>query len=401
MIPLDDTIGATWSPEHRLLQISARDFIRNGDAKKSTATVPRAVGGEINEDVLLQVGEQEGMLPIVREYVLKNGAAPDLSGSLKDRLHAASLNQHMNSLSTVGNLLEVLDLFEHAHIEAVPFKGPVLSQALFGDVGYRRSVDLDLLLPREAIRHAKEVLVARGFIPQYDMKPQEEREYIDSGLAYGFYHTGKACLIELHWTLMPLHNASTIPPELVWDHTGEEVLFGRTMLQIDHRLLLVYLCLHASKHQWSKMKWIIDIASLLHRCTDEDLREIVVLAGQLGCRRVLNMGILLSEALFSVTVTPSVQAAAHKDRVAKRLVAEVLSYWLFMPDDDKGFAELAWYHVRERERVRDKLPLLLHDVGLALKPSEKDKAFVRLPDGMAFLYPLVRPARLVSDLIRR
>lgn len=392
--------NGSWAPEHQLLRASAQHFIHHCNGVSGDSGQPFLVD-EVKEDELLRMGGAQGLFPTVRDYLRDRDLMEHFSAAFGRALHRAARKQHMDSLGLVGNLLEVLALLEEAGIAVIPFKGPALSAALFGDVGYRRSVDLDLFLPKEAIRQAKDLLLAQGFEPQYALGPREEQAYINSGLAYGFRHEARACLVELHWTLLPLHNASTIPPELVWERSEEKKILGRNMRQIDDRLLLVYLCLHASKHQWSKMKWIIDVARMLQQCTDQKIEDAMGLAAQLGCQRVLNVGILLSEALLSVTISPGLRKKVGRDAIAEDLASEIITCWMFKPEEAKDFGDLAWYHLRERERWRDKLPLLKHDVGLALKPSDKDRAFVRLPASLSFLYPLVRPARLVSERVQR
>jgi hypothetical protein len=58
-----------------------------------------------------------------------------------------------------------------------------------------------------------------------------------------------------------------------------------------------------------------------------------------------------------------------------------------------------WFHVRARERWRDRLPYLIHTLRLAIVPSQLDRGFVSLPKPFSWLYYVVRPVRVLRDIM--
>ena len=52
-----------------------------------------------------------------------------------------------------------------------------------------------------------------------------------------------------------------------------------------------------------------------------------------------------------------------------------------------------------RDRRRDGLGAVFYHTWLAVKPSERDRAFVALPDVLAPLYYAVRPVRVLAEKV--
>ena len=60
--------------------------------------------------------------------------------------------------------------FAERNIEVLPLKGPVLAEALYGDVTMRAYNDLDLLVRRENFHRAEVLLLDRGLLRGQGMK---------------------------------------------------------------------------------------------------------------------------------------------------------------------------------------------------------------------------------------
>jgi hypothetical protein len=87
-------------------------------------------------------------------------------------------------------LLRLLDTFKADNIMAVPFKGPLLAVAIYGDMLLRECGDLDFLIKRKDVRIAINLLVSLGYRP--DPKHQLDFEA-------HFIHEETRSIIDLHW----------------------------------------------------------------------------------------------------------------------------------------------------------------------------------------------------------
>ena len=70
-----------------------------------------------------------------------------------------------------------------------------------------------------------------------------------------------------------MHNGFTLPSELLW-HRHRCAAFQEEQVRLfDPALYAVYLCAHAAKHRWGKLKWLIDLALLLRSLTAAEQQD--------------------------------------------------------------------------------------------------------------------------------
>jgi len=353
------------------------------------------------ETVFLELVHREGLAPVVLSVEGGTQSAnAELSPFVLDGLKEQKQDQQLDSLLLSSALVRTLRALERAGVAAVPFKGPTLAYTYYGDISLRSYGDVDILVPRERMLHAKQVLLQMGYEPEHELTEAEEQHYLDQRLAYAFLHPETLVCIELHWSVLPVHNGSTLPAELLWQRHRRAAFQEEQVRALDPALLAVYLCAHAAKHRWAKLKWLIDLALLLATLTQDERREVHRLAQALGFARVVGVGLCLLRDVLAVSPPPPLDALV-RDAGAQTLAAEVQDRWLFDDLGEGPFAASTWFHLRERERLPDRLPFALHSLRLLVEPSEKDRAVVHLPDCLALLYPLVRVSRLLSVVKRR
>ncbi|GAG91885.1 unnamed protein product, partial [marine sediment metagenome] len=63
-----------------------------------------------------------------------------------EQLRAYFLTNAKRNLFLTGKLLRLLELLKDNGILAVPFKGPVLAESVYGDLSLRQFADLDILV---------------------------------------------------------------------------------------------------------------------------------------------------------------------------------------------------------------------------------------------------------------
>jgi hypothetical protein len=66
-------------------------------------------------------------------------------------------------------------------------------------------------------------------------------------------------------------------------------------------LEFVFVCLHAAKHQWSAIRWVLDIAQLANRLSAEQINEVDAICGRWRVRRAVSLSLALSRTLFQVS----------------------------------------------------------------------------------------------------
>lgn len=175
-------------------------------------------------------------------------------------LGAAKTTQK-KALRQVAALIEVTTLFLQNHISYLCIKGVVLSQQLYGDVGYREAADIDLLIEKTQFTKTYHLLVQQGWLPLDSFMPTNKNiDLIQKHCKeISFFHPRLKVHLELH---LFLHENP-----FLFNYTFHQLWKDRQTVTIDQHQFdtlsnqhnLLYLCLHAASHAWNRAQWVEDI----------------------------------------------------------------------------------------------------------------------------------------------
>jgi len=275
------------------------------------------------------------------------------------------------NLFLTSELVKIVHEFEANNIPAIPFKGPVLAALVYGNLALRQFGDLDIVLHECDLLRAIDYLVAKGYhtiahgdgIPklgqvstQYDCLLVLEDGSIAVELQAGVFR----------W---PFH----FPPdfEQLWEDLTSTKVAGQQMRSFPPEDLLLHLCVHGSKHRWTRLMWICDVAELLRTFPELDWEHTMRRAIQLGCQRMLFLGLLLAHYLLGVGLSAAVLQQAQADRTARLLVADVCEILFDEVRDPDSFAALTpLFYLRMRERLRERVQLCVRLYPSLLRPLQ-------------------------------
>jgi hypothetical protein len=382
-------------PQHRVLLVALRHGLGGG-------------GWEDLQAALAEVADWDGLL----KSALDHGVFPSLGRVLSQRCPEAvppaalaemrRFNQGTarRALRLTGELLKILALLESHAIPAIPLKGPVLAQVAYGDLTLRQFSDLDLLVRPQDFRQARNLLFSAGYRQEHALTPRQEQVQFRRFYDLSFLHPERNKL-ELHWRLLDHQGGG---PDAAAAFAGKMpvTLAGKTVYSLAPADLLLFLCLHATYHRWERLSYLNDVARLLQAQGPWDWPDLLAKARQAGLRRMLLLGVSLARELLGAPVPDEVQAQARRDSGVAALWRQVRAN-LFQPERGERFVARNLFHLRARERLKDRLAYTWSRVGI---PMEDDWEWVPLPDSLYWLYYGVRPLRqvfqgLLSPLWRR
>ncbi|SHK79187.1 nucleotidyltransferase domain-containing protein [Rhodothermus profundi] len=379
--------------EAQVLALAARTQVETPSAEKLRALLAQPLDwARLYRWVL-----RHGVVALVYRNLLQ--IAPDaIPEPWRLRLESEARSLALHNLHQTQELLRLIDQLEAEGIPVLPFKGPALAALIYGDPAARVYVDIDLLVRRADFRKARRVLEAMGYQAHKMLSGAEEEAYLDTQLGFEFIHESRHFVVELHWAFFYTIYDLALDPEAIWARHRPVPFAGRTIRTMAPEDLLLYLVIHGNKHRWLKLTWVADVAELVRRCPELDWSFVAQQARDLGVERVLAIGLILAEALLGAPVPEGIQSRLRQRRIAHRMAREVVHRWMFRDNTEVyAFWPVFWYHLRERERWRHRLGYLGHHLKLALAPTEKDRAFCRLPEQLTFLYPLIRPVRVLVE----
>lgn len=374
------------SREANLLFATARAHV-SGDAADRIRALVRE---DLNWISLIQMAMQHGTTALL--YFHLQRICPDSvpQGVLKP-LAGRYSSQALEAEHRAGELVRILARLEEQGIFAVAYKGPILSQRLYGSVGLRefsKYSDLDILVHEADLPKAKAVIVDYG----YDEHSRTEREWIFR------QHDGERFL-ELQWRFTTHLCRVADDPGRFLRRFEMVSLAGATAKSLALEVYFLVLCLHATKHKWRTLKLICDIAEIL-ASAGVDWDYVVREANALGVKRMLALGVLLSEDPLGVSAPPSLLRGLKIDRVAHELAAECRKELLKEPDDRWRLHADIRFMLKVRERRYDEMKVFFGDwLWPETMPDDDDRRFLSLPGPLSALYYVVRPMRLVLKQI--
>jgi Uncharacterised nucleotidyltransferase len=385
-------------PEVEMLLACARTGM-NSDA---TRRVEHAPQDGIDWDYLICAALYHGTAPLLFRNLSRISFARIPDATLQQLRRIVGLMARW-SLSLTGELLELLARFHEIGIRALPLKGPVLAAAAYGDLSLRPFGDLDILMPRDDIPKAKDVLLQRGYRPALQLTASDEQAYLQSHHDYKFSRSRDGIIVELQWGVTQLSFAFPLDFDEMWHHRGEICVAGSVVPTIVTEDLLLALCVHGAKHRWDRLKWICDVAEIVDRSQwPIDWNRLMTDARKRGGQRMLLLGLFLARDLLDAILPDKVLKTIRNDSQIKLLAGRVVER-LFRErsQPDELLDERPFFYWRVRERLRDKLAIALRYFPeyfyRLILPNVKDRAFFRLPASLAPGYYLVRPVRLVKN----
>jgi hypothetical protein len=295
-------------------------------------------------------------------------------------------------------LARVVNQLEVEGVPVIPFKGPVLGPMAYGNFAYRHSLDLDLLVRPDDFSHAEHLLHELGYVPYRVLDEADRFNFVEWHASDDYWHPELKVMVELHKAFFKDIIAEVLDIDETWDRHGRMDFVGIEVRHLALEDLVIYLCAHGAQHRWAKLKWLCDLAGLMHRHPNIDWAVVKSRARRTGSHRMVQLGLYLVHHHFKTQPPRPFRQSSFPDSATKRLADMVLARWTFSaPEAEVDPLQEFWFHIREREHWRDRVPYLLHSLRLAVKPTEKDHALWDLPKSMEWFYYLIRPVRLARD----
>jgi hypothetical protein len=302
------------------------------------------------------------------------------------------------NLLRTRELIAILDLFATRGIPALPYKGPVLAAAEYGNVALRTFCDLDILVRREQVQRAQDLLVARGYEPEYRLSARHEAAWLRARNDINLHRPDLDVTVELHWEVVPRRLGVRFDNDRLWARTQTISIAGRAVRTLSPENLLLVLCVHGAKHGWSRLMWISDVARVVTNHPEMNWSEVFSEARCIGAERMLTVGLRLASDVAGCALPDHVRRTTE-DR-ATRALADDVRNGLFSHDAATPHNPLrrSLFHLKIQERFRDKLRFALYTIFV---PSAADRLLVALPAGLTIVYYLLRPFRLARKYLRR
>jgi hypothetical protein len=300
------------------------------------------------------------------------------------------------SLFLARELIRILDCLDAIGVEAIPYKGIVMSEAYYGDMALRQSGDMDLFVRGRDVARIKNAVRELGYTQRVPIPEDAAEDYIASGYECTFDSPAGRNLLELQWALQPRFYAVDFDMDGLFERAVRVAVAGRAVKTPSPEDLLLVLSVHAAKHVWGRLIWLCDIVQIL-KVGNLNWDWVQARARAFGIERILHVTMLLANRLLGAAMPAPVEKLILEDRAARGFAGEIIM------DVARGVSyeeqQVSYFRrmMQLRERRADRLRFLAR---LTFTPGPGEWEAVRLPKALFPLYRVVRLARLASRFAR-
>ncbi len=382
------------SEELQIVVLCSKSQLYPGDLTR----VEELLQGESDWSLIIDLANKHKVLPRVWENL--NAQFFELIPENISALQKAAGRSHFLTCALmVKHLLEVLVLFEQKSIFSIPYKGPVAALYLYGDISLRSYGDLDLLISRDDFPRVFQVMLENGYAPEIDIPSKQLVLYssVEDNLSF---RSPRGLLFEIHWELSGRYLRKPMDMDFVCRDLGSVKLANREVPIFSDENQFIYFCLHGTKHCWEQLDLVSCVAELLGKAKNIDWRYVFGTATEYRCKRMLFVGILLAEKLFSTAVPYGVRRGIILDESSVALSEEIYNKVYAASAENSKVTDPRFSLLRMN--IRDsRIDLVLYILRLVFIPSKAEWQAVLFPSVIRWMYYIIRPFRVAGAVLSR
>ncbi len=219
---------------------------------------------------------------------------------IEEFLQSASKKSLIKHLQLKADFLKLWDILNQNQLKVTVYKGHYLIDAIYNQSNLRTSTDIDILIEPKDLWIVKDLLLSLGYnlvIPEYNLPEKKATIFkkIENEIAF---FTPNGSLVDLHFKLFknPYYLKTT-----EWK-TIETIYEGRKMQVLCMPNIFVYLIVHGKKHDWSRLKWLLDIVQFYSIFKEEDWVEVDKIIIENDLQNVLYETLKLCEVLLRAEI---------------------------------------------------------------------------------------------------
>jgi hypothetical protein len=376
--------------EFELIVLCARTKLELAHKSRITALLDRL----LNWEEVIRLANGHGVLPLI-SWWLTQAFSEKIPASMRTELKSRFLKNSQRNLLLTGELIRLLRQFESENIPNLAYKGPVLASSIYENPNLRLIRDLDILVPKQYLQQAKNVLLSYGYRPYASFSKPREKIHLETWYEYGFIHPIRRLFIDLHWEIdrfFPMSKMASV----WWQNPYRIMIQEKEVRTFSPEILLLVLCLHGAKDTWDRLSLICDISELLRKEQQINWDRVIQYAEQGRVKRQLWVGLFLAHSILGANIPKELIRQIGQEDAVTQLTHEALNRLFSHSDAFLNSWEKRLFLIRTAEYWRDKLRIIWN---LFFVLSEAEFRSTRFPSYLSFLYFMAKPFSILGDYL--
>jgi hypothetical protein len=387
-------------PEWDLLLAASSADPNPADSSSTIGRIRLLLEKPVEWEMVLRLADKHGTSCLLYQNLLRlENMVPArmVPASVLALLRRSYEGNVFKSLFLTRELVRIVDCLKGFGIDAVPYKGVVMSEVYYGDMALRQSSDIDLFVRRRDVGRIKSALRDLEYTTRLVIPDVVLADYIAAGYEWTFDSSAGPNLLEVQWALQPRFYAVDFDMEGLFERAVKVTIADRPVRTPSPEDLLLVLSVHAAKHVWGRLIWLRDIAQILKR---ENLNWdwLQARTRELGIERILRITLLLANRLLGSAIPAAIENVVLADSAARGLADKIAASLASGVSYDTQQISYFRLMMRLRERRGDRVRFLTR---LTFTPGPGEWGAVRLPGPLVPLYRVVRLGRLAGRFARR
>ncbi len=386
-------------------------LLRINQDQATCQLVHELVKGNVDWDLFFDLAFEHRVLPLIHQQIQATYTElfpSDIQADLKAEVFA---NTERNIVLS-KKLLEAIAILQDHGIAALSFKGPTLAVMAYGNLSQRTFSDLDLLVPSDRFLEAKTALMQAGYqsaiasLFLITSESQENQLLCELGEC-PLKSANQTVHIDLHQRLIAGDFFRLTYPFVpaVWSRHQTITLLNQPIPTLLPEDLLLYLCIHGAKDLWKRLSWIYDVAAVLQSQPGQpeiDWDVLLAKARDHRLEQALWLGLTLTQTLLGIALPAAIESLRQQNFTQRALAQAVLmrlTQSFCVEDQQFSLVERFRFRFQILESPMDRLLCLTALYKTMTQPTYADTQFVHLDQPWQGLYRLVRPFRLLKELV--
>ncbi|MBL0226573.1 MAG: nucleotidyltransferase family protein [Geobacteraceae bacterium] len=250
-------------------------------------------------EALQRTSAVHGVSPLLYHHLAVLHKETPVPPKVLRELRRSYLKNAGRNLYLYHELGKVLGSLQQERIPVIALKGAHLAKEIYGNSALRPMNDVDLLVHREDLGRVEKSLMELGFLPA-----DCNRMVADDNCHFGYSRPNGGLTVEIHWTLLPATFPFRIDMAGQWQRSRTTIIGSVKVSVLCPEDLLLYLCLHASKHLYQIwLKPFYDISETIrHYAEDIDWDQIRIRSEQTGVSKSVYLTLGLARELLGAAI---------------------------------------------------------------------------------------------------
>ncbi len=326
----------------------------------------------------LDFAKRHRVRPLLNSGVSLVEGKADIPDNVIQSLKTYQSGRGHQNLLHARELIQLIKAMRIKGMEVIPYKGVLLAQLGYGDIGSREMSDIDFLMNLEDFPIVRDLLLERGYVPTKRVPESFEPIFFRQNFQYNFdlYKEEERLFhVEPHWKIGLKQWQTDLNFDDVKPLTVRKDFFGTEINMLTPEGLLITTCLHhGGEDRWKRLKYICDLAAILFRYDKElDWELVLKEADRFRVTNLILLGIALSVRVFEAPVPEIVRNLISEDKITshvQRVIDQANSGSHFSKVN--SYLEHAKFHYSLRKNPVTRLKILYYNLVRIFTPTIYD-----------------------------